>query len=192
MREYKCQTCEADCSTKTKRGRMPKYCDKCNPKSPQSRARELARHHSKKAGAVRQATAADMQHAGRLAVGLSIHDDLADAAQWAGIDSSTMPIDIFEGLARKHYSGVIDCDVPDLGRRIVAMMNMLLVTTMQVIDEISPRDRVNAVRQMASARDLIVGNNERAQFANINLSVIGADGKPVDVLSDDESPGAVH
>ena len=77
----------------------------------------------------------------------------------------------------------------DLGKRMVSVMNLMLFTVLESIDEIAPRDRVAGLRQLASARDLLVGNVERAQFAQINLSVIGSDGEAVDLTATESGQG---
>jgi len=184
-RTYICRVCQSKNVAPNKAGRLPTICAECSPRRAKNAAREKKRKATKRAGERRKASAADMHNAERLAVGLAIHNDLDAAARWAGIDPDVSPVEFFHGLAKKHHKQVIAGDVDDLSKRMLTMMNYLLFTVAQNIDEMAPRDRVNGVRQLASARELLVGNQERAQFAQISLSVIGADGKPVSINGDE-------
>ena len=147
---------------------------------------------SKAGGVRRKTTAADYHNAQRLAVGLSMHETVEDAARWAGIDPDVSSVEFFYLLAKKHYSEVIAGSVTDLGKRMVSVMNIMLFTVIESLDEIAPRDRVQGLRQLASARDLLVGNVERAQYANISLSVIGSDGQAVDLLATEDTEHVRH
>lgn len=180
-RVYVCSQCGQKKKAERSTGRLPSVCYDCDPGKRRKHSRQSGRKRTQEAGKKRKATAQDMHNAERLAVGLAIHNDLDAAARWAGIDPDVSPVEFFHGLAKKHHKKVIEGDVDDLSKRMLTMMNYLLFTVAQNIDEMAPRDRVNGVRQLASARELLVGNQDRAQFAQISLSVIGADGKPVSI-----------
>jgi len=180
-----CKTCGIKFAARSATGRKPVYCGDHGRKTAGSKQRDTARKKSKRGAVVRKITAADMDNAGRLAVGLSQHGSLDAAAQWAGIDAELMPVDVLEGLAKKHYSDVISGDLGGLGRRIVSLMNMIVLTTAQAIDECAPRDRINGLRQLASARDLLIGKEQSSEYAQINLTVIGAGGEAIKITSNE-------
>ena len=184
-RIFVCKKCNKKKRASSPVGRLPVYCDKCNPRKRDTRARENKRDRSRVEGRRRQVTAADMQNAGRMAVGMSFHASAEDAARWAGIEPDVMHVGRLADLARAHYKEIIEGNVTDLGKRLVGVMNLILISTAHAIDEISPRDRINGLRQLASARDLLVGQDQSSDFAQINLTIIGADGEPVSVIDAD-------
>ncbi len=188
-RVYVCRECKEKKVTESASGRLPLVCSECNPRRRRKSARQAERMKSKAAGKKRKITAGDMHNAQRLAVGMSLHETVEDAARWAGIDPDVSPVEFFQEIAKKHYSEVTSGSVADLGKRMVSVMNLMLFTVLESIDEIAPRDRVAGLRQLASARDLLVGNVERAQFAQINLSVIGSDGEAVDLTATESGQG---
>mgnify|MGYP001174551295 FL=1 len=188
-RVYTCKACKKTQVTEKTTGRLPAVCPKCDPKKRRTVDRRAARNKTRREGKKRKVTAGDMHNAQRLAVGMSLHETVEDAARWAGIDPDVSPVEFFQEIAKKHYSEVTTGSVADLGKRMVSVMNLMLFTVLESIDEIAPRDRVAGLRQLASARDLLVGNVERAQFAQINLSVIGSDGEAVDLTATETGQG---
>ena len=189
---FVCRTCKKKRVTEKKFGRLPVVCADCDPRKRKYVERQAGRNKKRRQGKKRKITAADMHNAQRLAVGLSMHETVDDAARWAGIDPDVSSVEFFHLLAKKHYSEVISGSVADLGKRMVSVMNIMLFTVIESLDEIAPRDRVQGLRQLASARDLLVGNVERAQYANISLSVIGSDGQAVDLLAAEDTEHVTH
>lgn len=179
-RTFLCQNC-GNREICARFGRIPIWCEKCNPKSRLRRDRDNEGMKRKAKSKKTKKNRSDYQNAGRLAVGLNLHATAEHAAGWAGLDPDILHLDRLEDLAKAHYSDVIDGSPGGLAKRLISMMNSILISTEHNIDDISPRDRLNAVRQCASARDLLIGQAPSTDFATINLTVIGAQGTPIKV-----------
>lgn len=123
----------------------------------------------------------DHHLASQLAAAMSLFTDAEQAARWAGLPLEGDDLVRIEGLARQHHQGVIDSDVVDFGKRVLACCQLVTQSLVQNRASISPRDLPHVLRALAQARDLVAGKTPSAQFAEINLSVIGADGKALEV-----------
>jgi hypothetical protein len=110
--------------------------------------------------------------AGRLAVGLALFSDLETAAWWTGLNTSQSQLRACHVLALRYYSHVIEGEIEGLERHLVAVINLLLLSAMQSVEELSPRDSLAAVMRLSSSRDLLLGDCEKAEYAKIELRVM--------------------
>jgi len=110
--------------------------------------------------------------AGRLAVGLALFNDLERAAWWTGLNTSQSQLRACHALALRYYSHVIEGEMEGLDRHLVAVINLLLLSAMQSVEELSPRDSLAAVMRLSSSRDLLSGECEKAEYAKIKVRVV--------------------
>jgi len=186
-RTFKCRDCGTIAAAAHPTGRLPILCASCRgpTNSPEIRDRLNARRRSIAAGRNRQATSKQLTDAATLAVGLSLYSDPGTAAQAMGLDASLVDLDELERLARANCGDIIDGDLQGLARRLTAVINRYTIEAMQSLEEIAPRDRINAIRQIAAARDLLIGDSGASQFATVNIAVLGHDGQPIKLGGDD-------
>ena len=181
-RVFECRACGKECTAKNQVGRMPAYCDAHSPKTREDKRRENSRKKSRRAGKKRSDVSRLFDDAERLAVGLSRHpDDVETAALSAGVTGDKAGLKELESFAREHFTHIIAGDAGALGRECTSLIYEMLTAIRRNLDQISPRDLVNGVRNVATTRDLVAGNGQASQFATINLTVIGADGEAIKI-----------
>ena len=161
-------------------GRLPRTCDACRPPGLRRAGdRHNARRIAERDGERRQLTAEEQHQATQLAIGLSLFGDVRKAARWAGIPD-VVDLEALERVAREDHKDLIEGDTAGAARRMSAAINMLVADIMYDRAQISPRDKVTAVRQLANAREQMAGE-QRSSFASISISVVGADGKAINL-----------
>ena len=150
-------------------------------------ARRKARQNAMAEGARKASVAADAITAADLAAGLSIFTDPTTAARYVGISQRGEDLAELVEAARRDHAGVVDGDPAELGRRLNAAIHLLLNSVVRDRDQLAPRDRGQAGRALAQIHQYL-GGSEQSRFAEINLTVVGADGRPMDILADPKPP----
>ena len=97
-----------------------------------------------------------------------------------GVDAKTLKR--LHALALRHFKGIIDGDLEAFAETCISTLYIILaeVNRAMMSGEIAPRDIPNAGKSVAMMHSLITGENTIAQYSQINLMVVGADGEAFD------------
>ena len=149
-------------------------------KKPADRAREKKRKAAKAKAVQRQANGAELDLATQLAAAMRIYDDTKTAAAWIGLDPGA-DLKRLEQLARERHRPLIDGSKHALIERLEVAMVLLTQAAIKHREEVAPRDLPHVLRAIGQARQLVTDASEESRFANVTVTVVGADGAPVDV-----------
>lgn len=186
--KLKCATCgDAFAHTPSaKGGKPPKHCKGC--RRPRGEVRDVAgakrrkksRRDAKAAGAKASAVAHDELAIADLAAGMAIFgQDLVSAARYVGLAASGPELERMAELARATHAGVVEGEPAELGRRIMAGINLFVTAAVRQRNDIAPRDLPHVARAFSQVHAVMVGD-KTPRFAHVQMMVIGADGKPFD------------
>lgn len=150
---------------------------------PGNDERRKARQRAQRAGAKALASTADFELTERMAIGLSQYpDDLESAARSVGLTEAGAQLEALAAEARRLHPALIDGDRHEFGRRLLATLSLAERNLSRAIvgGLIAPRDLAHATRALAQVHE-IIAPPESQKFTHISLSVVGADGRAIEL-----------
>lgn len=147
------------------------------------RRREANKRKAKRAGKKIEAVRLELHQAALFAAGASIYERAEDAAEWAGLlGLSGRQLADLQARANELHADILSGDIEALKNRGLALQHLIQTQLISAVlkGDVSPRDLPHVQRASAQAVEITASANKGARFANMQLFVVGYDGKPFD------------
>ena len=171
-RKFKCKRCERIKVAKPK-GPIPKQCDDCYHGTKRSRDKADREAAGKRRRRTPGVTVPPDVAIHRFAAWLHTYpSDIEAAARAAGLDIEALALEDAVELAEMRHAGLVAGDAAALDRLMFTLQSCLAISSLATIEEISPRDRVSGVGQVARARQVAAADGT-PQYAEVIVHVDG-------------------